>query len=771
MPQRHTGDKVRNMHEHEETGDHMDKGDMEMSSMDHSAMDHSEMGHDHDMAGMGHSAMDHSTMDHSAMDHSAAGHAHGHDMAGMDHMHMGHDMSGMGGMGDMAKQFRDLFWVMLALSVPTVLLSPMFGHLIGYHLPDAGWVRWVSPVLGTIMYVVGGKPFLTGAVGEIRARKPGMMLLVALAITTAFLASWGSTLGVLPGDLDFWWELALLVVIMLLGHWIEMKSMAASSSALDSLAALLPDQAELLEDGATREVPTSELSKGDVVLVRPGGRVPADGTVVDGRADVDESMLTGESRPVLRGPGDAVVAGTVSTDSQLTVRVDATGDDTALAGIQHLVAQAQSSTTKTQRLADRAAGWLFWFALAAALLTVVVWSLISGPQTGITRAITVLVIACPHALGLAIPMVVSIATGQAARNGVLITQREALEQMRRVDTVVFDKTGTLTKGEPGLVGVLPLIDEGVGATAGNRVLALAAAVESQSEHPIARAIVAGAAERGVAVPPVSDASSEPAVGVTGTVDGESVAVGGPSLADGAALPAPVEAQVSEWQSQGATTVYVTVGGEVAGVVAVRDEIRPESVEAIADLHSAGVRSEMLTGDAPDVAQAVAAELGIDDVHAGMKPDGRAEAIQELRGKGRITAFVGDGVNDAPALASADVGIAIGAGTDVAIASAGVVLAGDDPRMVRGLIDLSAKAYRLMKQNLWWAAGYNLIAVPLAAGVLAHWGIVMPMSIGALLMAASTVVVALNAQRLRAWTPKSVGVGADLPQEHGESVVR
>ncbi|HEU5485186.1 MAG TPA: copper-translocating P-type ATPase [Microlunatus sp.] len=637
--------------------------------------------------------------------------------------------------------FRRLFWIMLALAVPVVAASPMFAMIIGYPLPDLPLLGWVSPLLGTVMYVWGGRPFLSGAVGEIRSRQPGMMLLVGLAITVAFVASWGATLGLLHHELDFWWELALLIVIMLLGHWIEMRSLAASASALDSLAALLPDEAELVDGDRLRTVSPSELQPGDLVLVRPGGRVPADGTVVDGSADVDESMITGESRPVARRPGDRVVAGTVSTDSSLRVEVTATGDDTALAGIQRLVSQAQQSSSRAQLLADRAAGWLFWFALAAALITFVGWTLVGQPDDALIRTITVLVIACPHALGLAIPLVVSIATERAARAGILITDRRALEAMRTVDAVLFDKTGTLTSGEPVLTGIT--------ATTGvdrDQVLVWAAAAERESEHPLAKAIVLAADARGLPVPAATALRSTAGLGVTATVQGHDVRVGGPGLLSRHGLEPLVE--TTTWAAGGATVLHVLVDGQIAGAVALADEVRSESREAVDALHRRHVEVVMITGDAREVAESVGAELGIDRVYAGVRPEDKGSAVAELQRAGRRVAMVGDGVNDAPALAQADVGMAIGAGTDVAIASAGVVLAGNDPRAVLSVIELSRRSYRKMQQNLAWAAGYNLVAVPLAAGVLAPVGFTLPMAVGALLMSVSTVVVALNAQLLR-----------------------
>ncbi|HSP51744.1 MAG TPA: heavy metal translocating P-type ATPase [Cryobacterium sp.] len=666
---------------------------------------------------------------------------------------MDHDHGTMehAGHGDHVARFRRLFWVMLALTVPVVAFSHMFSMLLGYDRPDLPGIQWISPVLGTVMYVWGGQPFLSGAAQELRARKPGMMLLIGLAITVAFVSSWGASLGILAPELDFWWELALLITIMLLGHWIEMRSLAQTSTALESLAALLPDQAERVEGGEVQVVTPTELRVGDLVIVRPGGRVPADGQVTEGTAAVDESMITGESRSVRRGPGDPVVAGTVATDTALRVRVTAVGDDTALAGIQRLVAEAQASSSHAQRLADRAAGWLFWFALGTAALTAVVWSVLLGvPEIAVVRTMTVLVIACPHALGLAIPLVVSIATERAAKGGVLVKDRLALESMRTVDAVLFDKTGTLTTGAPTVTHLAatdaagePVADA---ARAEDELLAVAAAVEADSEHPLARAIVAGARARRVRVPQATGFQSSPAVGVTGAVDGQRVSVGGPGLLEEhGARPLPVTAA---WAAEGAIVLHVLRGDTVIGAIGLADAVRPESRQAVDALHALGVQVVMITGDAEPVARAVAAELGIDRVFAGVRPEHKAAKVAELQEEGKKVAMVGDGVNDAPALAQADVGIAIGAGTDVAIASAGVILASDDPRSVLSVIELSRASYRKMTQNLWWAAGYNLLAVPLAAGVLAPIGFVLPMEVGALLMSASTVVVALNAQLLR-----------------------
>lgn len=673
-------------------------------------------------------------------------HEPGHD----DHRgHSGHDAhvghEGHSGHGDHVGQFRRLFWIMLILAIPVVGFNEMFAHLVGYHLPEAEWVWWVSPILGTFIYLWGGWPFLTGAISEIRSRKPGMMLLIGLAITVAFIASWGATLHILDHELNFWWELALLVVIMLLGHWIEMRSLAQTTSALDFLAALLPDEAEKVEGDEVVKVAPADLAVGDVVIVRPGSSVPADGKIVDGSASMDESMVTGESKPVRRENGDHVVAGTVATDSGVRVEVTAIGDDTALAGIQKLVADAQASSSRAQRIADTAAAWLFWFALGAAAITAIVWALLGMPDAAVVRTITVLVIACPHALGLAIPLVVSIATERAARGGVLVKDRLALESMRTVDAVLFDKTGTLTKGEPTVTGVDP-----AGSRDADEILALAAAAESDSEHPLARAIVRAARDKDLLVPKASDFSSSPAVGVKATVasdgSGTVVEVGGPYLLEQHDRD---ELGIAEtWREEGAIILHVLADGDVIGALRLADEIRPESRDAVDALHARGVQVVMITGDAQAVADTVAKDLGIDRVFAGVRPEDKAAKVAELQDEGGKVAMVGDGVNDAPALAQADVGIAIGAGTDVAIGSAGVILASSDPRSVLSVFELSRASYRKMKQNLWWAAGYNLAAVPLAAGVLAPIGFVLPMSIGAILMSVSTVVVALNAQLLR-----------------------
>lgn len=645
-----------------------------------------------------------------------------------DHDHSGH-----------VDQYRRLFWINLVLGVPVVAFSPMFAGLLSYSLP--GWTIWIAATLGTVMYVWGGAPFLMGAVDELKARRPGMMLLISLGITVAFLASWAATLGIIDHELEFWWELALLIVIMLLGHWIEMRSLAHTTSALDSLAALLPDTAERVEGEDIVSVHPSELQVGDVVIVRPGATVPADGVIIDGEAAMDESMLTGESRTVTRGIEDNVTAGTVATDSGLRLKITAIGDDTALAGINRLVADAQSSTSRAQRIADRAAGMLFWFALVAAVITFAVWFFIGDADAALVRTITVLVIACPHALGLAIPLVVSIATERAARGGVLVKDRLALEAMRQVDVVLFDKTGTLTQGEPAVIKVHPASEWDK-----ETVLTLAAAAEHPSEHPLAKAIVARAQSQNLTISAATGFTSSPAIGVTATIDDHEIRVGGPYMLEEVGQP---ELNVADqWRTEGATILHVVRDGVVIGALKLADEIRQESFATVQALHALGIEVALITGDAQAVADHVGHELGIDRVFAGVRPEDKAAKVASLKAEGKRVAMVGDGVNDAPALARADVGLAIGAGTDVAIASAGVILASSDPRSVLSVIELSRATYRKMKQNLWWAAGYNLLAVPLAAGVLAPIGFVMPMAVGAVLMSLSTVVVAANAQLLR-----------------------
>ncbi|HET9442347.1 MAG TPA: copper-translocating P-type ATPase [Acidimicrobiales bacterium] len=694
-------------------------------------MTHTATRHDHDMT-------DHH--DHGAVPAAgheaapAASHEPGHQAPGDGH-------GGHGGQGDHAGVFRRRFWWSLLLTLPVVATSHMVMGWLRYDLDFPG-MSWVGPVLGTVIYLWAGWPFLAGGWSELRGRKPGMMLLISMAITVAYAASLATSLGWF--DLEFWWELAALITIMLLGHWQEMKALGQASSALQALAELLPDGAERIgPDGEVEAVTLDALRPGDLVLVRSGSRVPADGGIVEGEAEIDESMVTGESRPVAKGPGDRVVAGTVATDSALRVRVEAVGDDTALAGIQRLVAEAQTSRSRAQALADRFAGLLFYVAAGAGVATFAAWNLLGNPDDAVWRTVTVLVIACPHALGLAIPLVVSLSSALAARSGILVKDRLALERMRSVDAVLFDKTGTLTKGEHAVAGVT---GDGID---GDEVLRLAGAVEADSEHPLARAIVAAARDRGP-VARATDFRSITGRGVEAVVDGARYAVGGPALLRERQLSMPeaLRPDVERWQGRGAAVLHLVREDIVVGALALEDQVRPEAREAVAALRRMGKRVIMITGDARPVAEAVGRDLGVDEVMAEVLPEDKDAKVAELQARGLSVAMVGDGVNDAPALARADVGLAIGAGTDVAIESAGVVLASSDPRAVVGVIRLSTASYRKMVQNLAWATGYNVVAIPVAAGVLAWAGVSLSPAAGAVLMSVSTIVVALNAQLLR-----------------------
>jgi Cu2+-exporting ATPase len=685
-------------------------------------------------------------IDHQAMteaEHVAMGHG----------AHAAHDKHA----GHSVEMFRSRFWLSLLLSIPVVLYSPMVQEWLRFSMPVFPGSELIPPVLGTIIFIYGGTVFLKGGLDEIRLRTPGMMLLISLAITVAFIASVATTFGLF--DLDFWWELALLVTIMLFGHWQEMRAIGQAQGALGALAALLPDEAERVTERGVETVPLASLRAGDVVLVRPGSRVPADGAIVDGAAELDESMITGESRPVDKGVGDRVVAGTVVAGSAIRVRVEAVGAETALAGIQRLVEAAQTSRSRAQALADRFAGLLFYVAVAAGLLTFLVWNLLDRPDDAVTRAVTVLIISCPHALGLAIPLVIAISTAISARQGILVKDRLALERMREVTTVLFDKTGTLTRGEHVVTGVAAADGDA------DSLLALAAAVEADSEHPLARAIVRRAEETGLALPRASAFRAIAGRGVEATVEGRDVAIGGPNMLRerGLTVPAALSEQTAAWAERGAAVLHVVRDGQIVGALALEDEVRPEAAEAVSALRARGVRVVMITGDARPVAEAVARDLGIDEVFAEVLPADKDSAVATLQQRGERVAMVGDGVNDAPALARADVGIAIGAGTDVAIESAGVVLASSDPRAVVSVFKLSHASYRKMVQNLAWAAGYNVVAIPLAAGILAPIGFVLPPAVGAILMSVSTLVVALNAQLLRRLDlrPKAVSA-ASLP---------
>jgi Cu2+-exporting ATPase len=647
--------------------------------------------------------------------------------------------------GHSVEMFRRKFWGTLLLSIPTLVWAPMIQPWLGYQAPGGPETsRWISAVFGTLVFGYGGWVFIEGARRELADRRPGMMTLIALAITVAFVFSLAVSLG-FPG-MDLWWELATLVTIMVLGHWIEMRSISQAQGALSELARLLPDTAVRIVGDRAETVSVAALREGDLVLVRPGAAIPADGVVREGTSDVNESMITGESRPVAKAPGSKVIAGTVDGSGSLRIEVTGTGEKTALAGIMRLVAQAQTSRSRAQVLADRAAFLLTIVAVAAAAATFVGW-LLAGRDVAfvIERAVTVLVIACPHALGLAIPLVVAISTTLGARNGLLVRDRRGLEEARRVTAVFFDKTGTLTRGEFRVVEITTR--HGVTAEA---ALALAAAVERDSEHTIARGIVASADERGVSIPSARGFRALPGHGVQATVDDRTLRLGGPALLRqlGAALDPALQAAADRAAARGQSAITLFQDTTPLAVFAVADAIRDESREAVSRLRAEGIEVVMITGDAAPVAHAVAAELGIETEFAEVLPEDKAARVKEVQAHGKRVAMVGDGVNDAPALLTADVGIAIGAGTNVAVEAGDVVLVRNDPRDVPRIIALSKATYRKMTQNLWWAAGYNIVAIPLAAGVLAPWGIVLHPAVGAILMSLSTVIVALNARLLR-----------------------
>ncbi|OFW56086.1 MAG: copper-translocating P-type ATPase [Actinobacteria bacterium RBG_16_64_13] len=641
--------------------------------------------------------------------------------------------------------FRDRFWLSLVLTIPVVFWSAHIQELLGYQAPEFTGSAWTPAAIGTVVFLYGGPVFLKGAFRELRARMPGMMTLISLAISVAFVFSWVVQLGLINAE-ALWWELSTLVTIMLLGHWIEMRSISQAQGALKELAKLLPDTATRVTDQGDETVPTSDLREGDIVLIRPGESVPADGIVQKGTSAVNEAMLTGESRPVEKREGDEVIAATINGEGSLRVRVTGTGDKTKLSGIIRLVSDAQRSKSRAQHLADRAAQLLTGAAIVAGVITLIVWQFLGAPiDFSVVRVVTVLVIACPHALGLAVPLVVAISTTLGARNGLLVRDRRGLEEARRVDTVVFDKTGTLTLGEFRVVEMA--VAEAVSE---EEALRIAAGVESESEHPIARGIVRTAEDRGIELPAADRFRAVAGKGVGASVDGTDYHVGGPALleAEKAQVPGVLREAAEAAADRGQAAIYLLRDGSAIAVFAVADAIREESREAIRALHDRGIKVAMLTGDAQAVADAVAAELGIDTVFAQVLPEDKASKVRELQQQGKRVAMVGDGVNDAPALATADIGIAIGAGTDVAVEAGHIVLVRSDPRDIPKIVTLSRATYRKMLQNLWWAAGYNIVAIPLAAGVLAAWDVLLTPAVGAVLMSASTVVVAVNAQLLR-----------------------
>ena len=713
-------------------------------AMPANAADHA--GHaGHDMAG--HSTHDMQGMhgDRIMQDSQHAGHGEYVHADQMGQAHAGHGAQAHTDHTGHEQMFRRRFWGSLVLSIPVLAFGSALPGLLGLRVPVFPGSSWIPFVFSLIIFAYGGLPFLRMAVPEIRNREPGMMTLISLAISVAFVYSLAAQLfGLGEG---FFWELVTLIDIMLLGHWLEMRSVRQASGALNELARLMPDSAERVSaGGGTETVSVESLYTGDVILVRPGGSIAADGEVVEGASSVNESLVTGESKPVDKKPGARVIAGTINGDGSLRVKVTATGDQTALAGIMRLVEQAQQSKSRTQLLADRAAGWLFYIALAVAALTGLAWIIATGFNLEVLkRVVTVLVIACPHALGLAVPLVVAITTSLGARNGILVRNRLALEAARDIDVVVFDKTGTLTKGEFGVVGM---------AAAGGwdepRALSLAAAIEADSEHLMAQAVRAAASERGIAPASVSGFSAIKGRGVQAVFESHPVYVGGPRLLEmlGVTAPVPLDRFAQTAGSKSQSVLYLVDDHQVVASFAVADVVRPESRAAVQRLHEMGVETAMLTGDSRAVAEAVAAELGIDHVFAEVLPEHKDQKVAELQSQGKRVAMVGDGVNDAPALTRADVGIAIGGGTDVAIESAGLILVRSNPLDVVKIIALSRASYRKMIQNLWWAAGYNVVALPLAAGVLAPWNILISPAVGALLMSVSTIIVAINAQLLR-----------------------
>jgi len=658
--------------------------------------------------------------------------SHERDTQGVDHT--GHE-----------RLFQRKFWVSILLSIPVLAYSEPLQSWLSFSMPTFPGSAWITPVFSVIVFIYGGLPFLKMALPELRQRKPGMMTLISLAITVAFVYSLATL--VIPSGTAFFWELVTLIDVMLLGHWIEMRSVRQASRALDELAKLMPDTAErIMPDGAIQEMPAAELQEGHLVLVRPGASVPADGEIIEGSSDVNESMITGESKPVDKSPGDTVIGGTINSAGSLRMRVTATGDNTALASIMRLVQEAQESKSETQLLADRAAGWLFYVALGVAAVTAVAWIVAVGFDVDvIARVATVLVIACPHALGLAIPLVVAITTSMAAANGILVRDRLALETAREIDVVMFDKTGTLTAGEFGVADVAAIEGWDIG-----QALALAASVEGDSEHTLARGIRKAAEKRGLELHTVQGFEALKGRGVQAKLDSLVYHVGGPRLLEtlGATLPTTLQAFSTEASAQGQTVVYLFQDEQPVAAFSLADLVRPESRQAVKRLQEMDIDVAMITGDSEPVARAVAKELGIERYFAQVLPEHKEQKVGQLQEQSLSVAMVGDGVNDAPALARADVGIAIGSGTDVAVESAGLILVKSNPLDIVDVIKLSRASYRKMVQNLFWAAGYNIIALPLAAGVLAPVGFVLSPAVGALFMSLSTIIVAINAQLLR-----------------------
>lgn len=660
-----------------------------------------------------------------------------HEGHGSGHGHHGH-----GGHEDMVEDFKKRFFISLILTLPILAISPMIQHFMGvdWRFDNDMYVLFA---LSTIVFFYGGWPFLVGGIAELKDKAPGMMTLIALAITIAYSYS---TLVVFGWDGNqLYWELATLVTIMLLGHWIEMRSIMGASNALEQLVKLMPNEAHRLDDDKqVEDVPLSDIRNKDWVLVKPGEKIPVDGVIVEGHSAVDESMLTGESIPIEKQDGDAVIGGSVNKEGSLVVEVEKTGEDSYLSQVITMVKEAQESKSRTQDLTNRAAKWLFYLALAAGFATLFAWLALGYSfDIAIERMVTVMVITCPHALGLAAPLVVAVSTSISAKQGLLIRNRADFEGARNLNAVVFDKTGTLTKGEFGVTDIIA--SDGYSE---EQVLQLAAAIEQNSEHPIATGIVQSAKDRKLAIGQVTDFESITGKGIQGQVDGMKINAVSPGYIKGANLSYD-ESVFNALSEEGKTVVFVLADDKLAGMIALADMVRDTAKQAVAALQEKGIHSIMLTGDNQKVANWVAAQLGIDEVYAEVLPDDKANQIKKIKDQGWRVAMTGDGVNDAPALATADLGIAIGAGTDVAMETADVVLVKSNPNDVVALIDLSKKTYRKMVQNLWWATGYNIFAIPLAAGVLAPWGIIVSPAVGAVFMSLSTVIVAINAKLLKA----------------------
>ena len=688
---------------------------------------------------LNHDKMDHGKMDHDKMDHGKMDHGkmnHGTKMKHQDHQ--GHDHSAH------ISDYKRRFLISIILTIPILLFSETIQLWLGFEI-SFPFQKETVLIISTLVYFYGGWPFLKGLVGEIRKKRPGMMTLIAMAISVAFFYS-AATVFFISGS-DFFWELATLIDVMLVGHWVEAKSIMGASRALEELVKIMPTTAHLVKNGEIIDISVTKLEIGDVTLIRPGEKIPSDGIVVEGNSYVNEAFLTGESKSVSKTKGDSVIGGAINAEGIMHIKIEKTGEETYLSQVIKLVREAQMSKSRTQDLANRAAALLFYVAMIAGVITYTVWFSIGFPDFALERTVTVLVIACPHALGLAIPLVVALSTSITAKSGMLIRDRTGFENARKIDAIVFDKTGTLTEGNFGVSDVITSMKE-------EELLQITAALEINSEHIIARSIIEYAEKEGVKIKPSKDFTVLPGKGVQGKVDGKNVYVGSPNLLEQLSIEIKDE-RIKQLQEQGKTVVFTVIDNHLAGAIALSDQIREDSKIAIQKLKEMGIRTYMLTGDSWEVAEWVAEELDLDDFFAEVLPHEKADKIKELKELGYKVAMVGDGINDAPALVTADVGIAIGAGTDVAIESADVILVRNNPNDVPRLIELSQKTYSKMVQNLWWAAGYNIIAIPLAAGILASLGVIINPAIGAVLMSLSTIIVALNSQTLRKHDKKAV----------------